>query len=108
MLSTSGAGLIDIVFCLVKCYFVQSQTDLRKKHPTTSPAREDSMCQTNIVLRTNGDETTIAENASFLEITPEGVTIGTLFEQSKLLKDVAITKIDFMEGRVYLSESKKG
>jgi predicted RNA-binding protein len=66
------------------------------------------MCQTNIYLQRNGQETIVAENASFLEVTAEGVVIGTLFEEPKKLKGASIQRIDFLEGRVTLLVPPEG
>ena len=65
------------------------------------------MCQTKIVMELGNQQSIVAENASILEVSPEGISISTLFEPPKFFKDVEIRKIDFMDGKVYLMEKVK-
>lgn len=66
------------------------------------------MCQMSILLEHHGQQEKVMENASLLEVTPEGITISTLFEEPKLLKDVQIKKIDFLGGMVTLASDEGG
>ena len=47
----------------------------------------------------------IMENVSQLEVTDEGVKVSTLFEDPKTIPDVHVTKIDFLNGKVFLGAS---
>lgn len=60
------------------------------------------MCQMNVFLEKDGAEELLLENVTGLEVTTDGVVITTLFEGSKELQDVAIERIDFSGGKVYL------
>ena len=60
------------------------------------------MCQMSVLLERDGQLEKVMENASLLEVTPEGITISTLFEEPKLLKDAQLKKIDFLGGTVTL------
>lgn len=60
------------------------------------------MCQMNVVLVHDGQQDTVMENASVLEVTEAGISVSTLFEEPKLLKDAKIKKIDFLGGTVTL------
>lgn len=60
------------------------------------------MCQMSVLLEHDGQQEKVMENASLLEVTPEGITISTLFEEPKLLKDARLKKIDFLGGTVTL------
>ena len=64
------------------------------------------MCQMNVVLVHDGQQDTVMENASVLEVTEEGISVSTLFEAPKLLKGAKIKKIDFLGGTVTLTAGK--
>lgn len=58
------------------------------------------MCQMRIVLEQDGRETVLAENASSLEVTAEGLRVDVLFEKPEIIHGGAIRSIDFLRGRV--------
>lgn len=59
------------------------------------------MCQMKVLLESDGRQETILENATFLEKTPEGMRISTLFEEPRLVKG-ELKNIDFLAGKVTL------
>ncbi|MFP3982188.1 MAG: CooT family nickel-binding protein [Desulfurivibrionaceae bacterium] len=61
------------------------------------------MCQMSVVMNENGEEKTVMENVAHLETTDEGISLRTLFEESALIKNAFVRKIDFTGGRVYLA-----
>ena len=61
------------------------------------------MCQMRIVLEQDGREEVFAENASFLEVTPEGLRVEVLFEEPALISGGAVRSIDFLHGRVVVT-----
>lgn len=62
------------------------------------------MCQVNVVLDKNGEQEKVMENVTLLTIEPEGVLISTFFEEPKLLVGAKLTKIDFLNGTVTLTD----
>ena len=56
------------------------------------------MCQMSIMLDNKGQSEKIMENATQLEVTPEGVSIITMFEEPRLVAGAVVKKIDFMAG----------
>ncbi len=66
------------------------------------------MCQMSVVMEHDGQQEKILENVSFLEVTPEGISIGTLFEEPKLVPGAALRKIDFLGGTVTLTAAGGG
>ena len=66
------------------------------------------MCQMNVVLVHDGRQDTVMENASVLEVTPEGISVATMFEEPKVLKNAKIKKIDFLGGTVTLIPAEGG
>ncbi|MBU0480179.1 MAG: CooT family nickel-binding protein [Proteobacteria bacterium] len=65
------------------------------------------MCQMSVMLEKNGDPELIMENASRLEATDDGVTVTTLFEAPKTIPAVRVTRIDFLNGKVFLGPTAK-
>ena len=63
------------------------------------------MCQTSVVVEHDGSEELLLENATALEVFDGGLSIATLFEGQKEYPGVAIQRIDFNEGKVYLFRS---
>jgi predicted RNA-binding protein len=63
------------------------------------------MCQTSVVLEQDGSEELLLENVTALEVIDGGLSIATLFEGQKEYPGVAIRRIDFNEGKVYLYRS---
>ncbi|MDA8163562.1 MAG: CooT family nickel-binding protein [Desulfobacteraceae bacterium] len=60
------------------------------------------MCQMKVLLEQDGRQEMIAENVTFLEATPEGMRVSTLFEEPRLVKG-ALRSIDFLAGKVTLA-----
>jgi predicted RNA-binding protein len=63
------------------------------------------MCQTSVVMEQDGSEELLLENVTALEVIDGGLSIATLFEGQKEYPGVAIRRIDFNEGKVYLYRS---
>ncbi len=63
------------------------------------------MCQTSVVMERDGSEELLLENVTALEVIDGGLSIATLFEGQKEYPGVAIRRIDFNEGKVYLYRS---
>jgi predicted RNA-binding protein len=63
------------------------------------------MCQTSVVMEQDGSEELLLENVTDLEVIDGGLSIATLFEGQKEYPGVAIRRIDFNEGKVYLYRS---
>ena len=68
------------------------------------------MCQMNVVLDHDGEEESIMNNVTLLEVTDDGVLVSTLFEEPKLVKSARVKNIDFLNGKVTLNSgaSKDG
>lgn len=60
------------------------------------------MCQTNVLMEKNGEEELLLENVTMLEVLESSLKITTLFEGTKEFFGVAIRRIDFTGGKVYL------
>ncbi|MFT5698929.1 MAG: putative RNA-binding protein [Desulforhopalus sp.] len=60
------------------------------------------MCQTSVFMDKGGQEELLLENVTGLEVTGKNITITTLFEGATEYKDVAISRIDFSGGKVFL------
>jgi len=60
------------------------------------------MCQTNVLMEKNGEEELLLENVTMLEVLESSLKITTLFEGTKEFFGVAIHRIDFTGGKVYL------
>ena len=58
------------------------------------------MCQMSIVLEQDGKEAVVAENASLLEVSADGLRISTLFEEPQFIPGAVVRAIDFLNGRV--------
>lgn len=65
------------------------------------------MCQISVVVIQDGNEEKIMENVTGLDVTGEGVVLSTFFEEPKTVPDVAITRIDFLGGKVVLGRIRK-
>ncbi|ADH86710.1 CooT family nickel-binding protein [Desulfurivibrio alkaliphilus] len=61
------------------------------------------MCQISVVYQQQDKEELIAENVSLLEVENNGVKISTLFEEPKLIEGAAVSRIDFLAGKVILT-----
>ena len=63
------------------------------------------MCQMSVFIDKGDDQELVIENASQLEVTDEGVTVSTLFEKPETIADVQVTRIDFLNGKVFLGST---
>ena len=63
------------------------------------------MCQTSVVVEHDGSEELLLENVTELGVIDGGLNIATLFEGQKDYPGLAIRRIDFNEGKVYLFRS---
>lgn len=63
------------------------------------------MCQTSVVVEHDGSEELLFENVTALKVIDGGLRIATLFEGQSDYPGVAIRRIDFNEGKVYLFRS---
>ncbi len=64
------------------------------------------MCQMNVIVKLNDKEDEIIENVTRLEASDKGINISSLFDDSKFIPSVYVSKIDFMSGAVTLTSSK--
>lgn len=63
------------------------------------------MCQMSVLLDKGDTPEIIMENVSQLEVTDEGVKVSTLFEDPKVIPEVQVTRIDFLNGKVFLGST---
>jgi predicted RNA-binding protein len=63
------------------------------------------MCQTSVMLEKGGEEELLLENVTNLEVLESSLKITTLFESPKEFTGVAINRIDFAGGKVYLHQT---
>ena len=63
------------------------------------------MCQTNVVMEKDGQEELLLENVTGLVVTGKNITITTLFEGETEYQNVAISRIDFSGGKVFLQQA---
>ena len=60
------------------------------------------MCQTSVLMEKNGADELLLENVTTLEVLENGLKIATLFEGAQVFPEVAIRRIDFTGGKVFL------
>ena len=60
------------------------------------------MCQTSVIMEHDDSEELLLENVTELEVLESGLVISTLFEGQKEFAGVAIRRIDFNEGKVFI------
>ena len=60
------------------------------------------MCQMSALMEKNGSQELLLENVTDLEVLNDSLQITTLFEGTKMWPGVAISRIDFSAGKVYL------
>ncbi|MFA6499189.1 MAG: CooT family nickel-binding protein [Desulfurivibrionaceae bacterium] len=58
------------------------------------------MCQMRVILEQDGNEAVVAESASQLEVSEDGIRISTLFEEPQFIPGGVVRSIDFLKGRV--------
>lgn len=63
------------------------------------------MCQTNVLMEKDGQEELLLENVTGLEVNGTKITISTLFEGATEYQNVAISRIDFTGGKVFLQQA---
>ncbi len=57
----------------------------------------------SVVHKQQDQEEVVAENASLLEVEGNGVKISTLFEETRQIDGVEVSSIDFLAGKVILT-----
>ena len=62
------------------------------------------MCQTSVLKEKAGGDELLLENVTSLEVLEDGLRIASLFEGAKLFPGMAIRRIDFTAGKVFLYE----
>ena len=65
------------------------------------------MCQISAVVERNGEQETVMESVTALEVVDNGVILSTFFEEPKKIPDVVIQKIDFLGGAVVLKAARR-
>ena len=60
------------------------------------------MCQMRIILKQDDQEKTLLENAAFLSVTDDGITVNALLEKPHHIRGVKIESMDFLESRLML------
>lgn len=65
------------------------------------------MCQISVIVEREGKEENILNNVTMLDVGPDGVVLSTFFEEPKEIKNVIISRIDFLGGKVFLVSSKE-
>ncbi len=60
------------------------------------------MCQMKVMLDKEGQQELVMEDVASLEVVDGGIKISTLFEEPKLIPDVAVKVIDFLSGTTTL------
>ena len=61
------------------------------------------MCQMSVVLEKDGQQEKVMDNITTLEVTDNGVSLSTMFDQPKQMDGVRLKRIDFLDGLVILS-----
>ncbi|MFH0781946.1 MAG: CooT family nickel-binding protein [Pseudomonadota bacterium] len=64
------------------------------------------MCQTSALMEKDGGNELLLENVTDLEVLGDGLQITTLFEGTKVWPGVAIRRIDFSAGKMYLYQKQ--
>jgi len=65
------------------------------------------MCQVRAVVERDGEQETVMEAVTSLEVVEDGVVLSTFFEEPKRITDVVIRKIDFLGGAIVLRAPNK-
>ena len=63
------------------------------------------MCQISVVVERQGHQEKVMDNVTRLDVIPEGVRLSTFFDEPKEIKNVLISRIDFLGGTVVLDET---
>ncbi|EKD38584.1 MAG: hypothetical protein ACD_75C00687G0002 [uncultured bacterium] len=64
------------------------------------------MCQTSVFQEKAGGVELLLENVTSLEVLADGLRIASLFEGAREFPGMAIRRIDFTAGKVFLYERK--
>jgi len=64
------------------------------------------MCQTSVLQEKAGGVELLLENVTSLEVLEDGLRIASLFEGAREFPGMAIRRIDFSAGKVFLYERK--
>jgi predicted RNA-binding protein len=64
------------------------------------------MCQINVVVTKNGQDASLMESVTRLEVLDDGVRLHSYFEEPMVVGGVVIKQIDFLGGKVLLAESE--
>lgn len=62
------------------------------------------MCQTSVLKEKAGGDELLLENVTSLEVLEDGLRIASLFEGAREFPGMAIRRIDFTAGKVFLYE----
>ena len=65
------------------------------------------MCQIRVVLEAKGEQETIMEDVTKLQITQEGIVVSSLFEDPKLVPGVKVKEIDFLNNTALVTNQAK-
>ena len=60
------------------------------------------MCQMKVMLDNEGQQELVMEDVAQLEVVEEGIKIGQLLEEPKLISGVSVKTIDFLSGTAVL------
>jgi len=60
------------------------------------------MCQTTVYLSHDGREEEVMKDVIWLELSPEGVKMASLFEEPKVLQAARIERIDLLNNTITL------
>lgn len=63
------------------------------------------MCEIRVVMDHEGTEEVLMENVTKLNVLESSVSITSLFEGEKEIKDSVVKHIDFLAGTVFLQKS---
>lgn len=63
------------------------------------------MCQISVVVEKMGNQEKVLDNVTRLDVLANGVRLSTFFDEPKEIDNVHIASIDFLGGKVVLSES---
>lgn len=66
------------------------------------------MCQLNVVMEQEGNQKTLMEAVTGLEVTERGIVLRTYFEEPMTIGNAFIKRIDFLGGSVVLSPESGG
>jgi len=62
------------------------------------------MCESKAVIRENGVEKVLLEDVALLELREDGIVLYSLSGERVELKDASISRIDFINHKIYLTK----